>query len=405
MRVRFIAVVAGLALATVACSSASKSEASAGGSSGKDAGDSTPIKIAALVYETGPLARKGQQDSLRMAVKEVNDAGGAAGHKLELKLYDLGELTPQNGRAAAQKALSDDPTVMIGPQVTAQTNALQDLVEEAQVPMISLTGDIDGGPEGKNGNKWMFQLQIRDDRDAEAIARTTAGLEPKPKTVVLEYSTDEHTKSMAKHFVKPDLQKHGIKVVAQRKYDPDATNLTAQALATAKADAVVATGYPQPVSLLIKSMRSHGVDIPLVTDYGGESIVLGHLASGSDLRRTYFPGACEPLAYQSVSPVAKKFVSTFHAKYPNSYMYGNAYDATKIIAEAVENAKSVKPSAIRRALTKIKGHDGVCGVETADKGQNFFHSMTIVKMAGGKVSYGGEIKGLTGAPPQSFLDK
>jgi branched-chain amino acid transport system substrate-binding protein len=394
-RVRLAGGLLGLAVGAAACGGSGASSTGSDSDSGSGAsGSDDPVKIAALVYETGTLARKGQQNNLRMAVDQVNKAGGADGHKLELKLYDIGGVTPQDGRVAAQKALSDNPTVMIGPTVSAQTNALAGLLPQAEVPLINRSAQRETDPGQSKGNKWIFRLNQRVDRESRAIAQTAAD-RLHAKTVVVASSSDDTTTSVKDHVIK-NLKAKGVKIKKVVTYDPDSTNLTNPALAAKGADAVVGLGYPQPEALLTKAMRSNGIDIPVVFDYGAESLVLANLVPGKDLDNTMFLGACEPQVTQSKDPVAKKFVGSFEKKYPKSYIDGYFYDSVKLIAKAVENSGSLDPEKLRSALAGIKGYQGVCGTETADSAQNYLHSMVIVKMDGGKESYGGTIKGLTG---------
>lgn len=380
------ALVAGvLAVAATAC-----------GGGGADTGPGTPIKIAVLDYQTGPLARKGQSDSIKMAVEEINAAGGVAGRKIRLSFYDLGAPTPQNARSAAQKALSDRPVVMFGPSTTAQVNAIVDLVAQAKVPLLHKAQGPDEDPGGKHGNPWVFRAQSRGDRSGMAIARTVAE-KVKAKRVVVTHSTDDLTTALAGYVTK-NLEARGVRVTRVVKYTPDATDLTNPALATRGVDAVAALGYPQPVALLIKQMRANGITIPLVSASGAESIVLGKLVPAADLKDTMFLGGCEPMATAAKEPAAGAFVRAFTRKHPGSYMDAYYYDAVKVVAEAVKKTGGdLDPAKLRGALAGIRGYQGVCGDWSADARQNFLHSEVIVTMDGGKEGYGGRITGLTGS--------
>ncbi|GAA4232696.1 branched-chain amino acid transport system substrate-binding protein [Streptosporangium album] len=384
MRLHLIPLVAGLVAATAACG---------GGSRAASTGDT--IKIAALVNQTGPLAQKGVTNNLQMAVDEINAAGGASGRKVELKFYDLGGITPQQGRAAAQKALADTPNALIGPTVSAQTNAFLDLLPAVKVPLINASAQRESDPGQPKGNEWTFRIYHRTDRMAEAISRATAET-LKAKNVVVTHSTDD-TSTHVKDFVVKDLEAKGVTVRDVVSYAPDATDLTNSALATRGADAVVALGYPQPLALLVKQMRANGIMVPIVFDQGAEAIVRGRLVSGQDLTNTSVLMACAPTVTQNVDPVAKAFVDKFTATYPGSSINGYYYDAVKLIAEGVKNAGSLDPDKLRAGLGAIKGYKGVCGEASADPDQNYIHEYKIVKLDGGEETFGGVISGLTGA--------
>ncbi|MFI0369121.1 ABC transporter substrate-binding protein [Actinomadura sp. 1N219] len=359
---------------------------------GGAASDDT-IDIGALVYQTGPLAQKGATDNITMAADDVNAAGGVDGRKVKIKFYDIGGLTPQQGRTAAQRALADEPDALIGPSVSAQTNAFLGLLPKAEVPLINVSAQRESDPGQPQGNPWTFRIYHRVDRMAEAISRVVAE-RLKAKNVVVTHSTDD-TSTHVKDDVVKGLKAKGITVARTASYTPEATDLTNAALATRGADAVVALGYPQPLGLMVKQMRANGIRLPIVFDPGAEAGV--KLLSPGDLANTSLVAACRPQATRDRDPAAKKFMDDYTREHPGSYVNGYYYEAVKLIAEGVKNAKSLEGPKLREGLASIKGFKGVCGESTADADQNFIHDYKIVKLDGGRESLGGVVSGLTEA--------
>lgn len=379
MNIRIIGALCGIALAGTACG-------------GGGAGSGGAIKIAALVYQTGPLAQKGVTNNLKAAADDLNAAGGVNGRKVEVKFYDLGGITPQQGRTTAQRALADRPHAMIGPSVSAQTNAFLDLLPGAKVPLVNVSAQRESDPGQKQGNKWTFRIYHRTDRMAEAISRVMAD-KLKAKNVVVTHSTDD-TSTHVKDFVVKDLKAKNINVSKVVSYTPDATNLTNQALATRGADGVVALGYPQPLALLVKQMRANGITIPIVFDPGAEAGI--RLVPRKDLENTKLVAACRPQVTQDSDPAAKKFMESFTKKYPGSYINGYYYDAVMLIAEAAKKAGGTEAEKLRDGLGAIKGYQGVCGEESADGDQNYIHEYKIVDLGGSAEKSGGMVPDLTG---------
>ncbi|TYK44427.1 ABC transporter substrate-binding protein [Actinomadura decatromicini] len=360
---------------------------------GGGGGSDDTIDIGALVYQTGPLAQKGATNNLTMAADDVNAAGGVDGRKIKIKFYDIGGLTPQQGRTAAQRALADKPDALIGPSVSAQTNAFLGLLPKAEVPLINVSAQRESDPGQPQGNPWTFRIYHRVDRMAEAISRVMAE-QLKAKNVVVTHSTDD-TSTHVKDDVVKDLKAKQIKVMKIASYTPEATDLTNAALATRGADAVVALGYPQPLGLMVKQMRANGIKSPIVFDPGAEAGV--KLLSPSDLTNTSMVAACRPQATQGQDPVAKKFMDAYTGKYPGSYVNGYYYEAVQLIAQGMKNSKGEGGAKLREGLAAIKGFKGICGESSADPDQNFIHDYKVVKLDGGKETLGGIVSGLTGA--------
>jgi branched-chain amino acid transport system substrate-binding protein len=61
--------------------------------------------------------------------------------------------------------------------------------------------------------------------------------------------------------------------------------------------------------------------------------------------------------------VLASYIKEYEKKFnqPVSTFGGHAYDSIMVLAQAIRNAKSAEPAAIRDALEKIKGHQGTAG--------------------------------------------
>jgi branched-chain amino acid transport system substrate-binding protein len=74
-----------------------------------------PIKIGVLLPLTGSNAKSGiiQKNSVRMAVDEINAAGGISGKKIEAIIADT-QGKPDAGRKAIEKLITRDKVLLIG---------------------------------------------------------------------------------------------------------------------------------------------------------------------------------------------------------------------------------------------------------------------------------------------------
>ena len=115
-----------------------------GCSSPSGSGDAStgPLKIGVMMPLTGPDARD-YKTPLDWAVENVNNAGGAGGHKLELDYADLGTVSV----ADATRRFAGDPSIVavIGPNSSDRVFAVAPALIEAGKTIVSPTatsGDI-----------------------------------------------------------------------------------------------------------------------------------------------------------------------------------------------------------------------------------------------------------------------
>lgn len=88
--------------------------ACAGGSSTQNNTAGGPIRIALMGAYAGQLYTPGADNAFKMAVDEINAAGGVNGNrKIDYKEFDVGA-TPQGGVNGTGLALQYQPTVFMG---------------------------------------------------------------------------------------------------------------------------------------------------------------------------------------------------------------------------------------------------------------------------------------------------
>src|SRR4051812_48590828 len=63
-----------------------------------------PLKIGFMIQASGANAVANRANALKLAVDELNAAGGAYGHKIEYTEYDIG-ITPDISSVAVKKAI------------------------------------------------------------------------------------------------------------------------------------------------------------------------------------------------------------------------------------------------------------------------------------------------------------
>ena len=176
------------ALAVTACgSSDSKSTTSSGGSTTtatKAPKSTAPLVIANL---EGPAADGGPDftSGMLVAQKNINDAGGVDGRKIEIKTFKKG-LTPQESQQAYREAGADS-SVLSAWLGGGGGNALKTQSSRVKLPFFSANGVTSVYTPA---NPWAFALSLGGEYATSALTQTIAN-DPKIKKIgVLHFETD-----------------------------------------------------------------------------------------------------------------------------------------------------------------------------------------------------------------------
>jgi len=338
---------------------------SGGGGGGGDT--SKPIRIGAFLSATGPAAFLGdpEQKTLEMYVERLNAAGGVAGRKLALTVYDdAGDA--EKARTFTKRLIEQDKVdVIVGGSTTGTTMAAVPLVEQAQVPFISLAGAVVIVEPAK---KWVFKTPHTDRMACEKIFTDVKARQL--TKVALISGTGGFDKSMRGECVKV-APKYGVEIVADETYGAADTDMTAQLTkirGTPSVQAVLNAGFGQGPAIVTRNYRQLGITAPLYQSHGVASKEYVKL-SGDAAEGVRLPAAA--LLVADILPDAdpqKKVVVAYKSEYETKYRSdvstfgGHAYDGLMLAVEAVRRAGGTDKAKVRDALEATRGYVGTGGV-------------------------------------------
>src|SRR5512143_2661258 len=98
----------------------------------------SPIKIGLITDLTGMafLLAKDNGDGAKMAVEEINKAGGVLGRPLELVIRDSALKTDLGIAAARELVVDQKVNFLLGPVSSAVRLAISDLSKQYKIPMV-----------------------------------------------------------------------------------------------------------------------------------------------------------------------------------------------------------------------------------------------------------------------------
>ncbi len=326
------------------------------------------VKVGSVLSVTGPASFLGEPEdkTLRMYVDKINAAGGVAGKKIDLVIYDDGG-DANKARTFATRLIEDDKVIaMVGGSTTGTTMAMIPVFEEAQVPFISFAGAVDViDPVRKN----VFKTPHTDKMACEKIFENLKAR--KLTNIAMISGTDGFGASMRGQCVKV-APNYGITIAAEETYGPRDSDMTAQLTkikGVAGIQAVVNPGFGQGPAIVTRNYAQLGMTgTPLYQSHGVASKSFIELA-GPAAEGVRLPAAALLVGDKLPdSDPQKKVVVDYKktyedtAKQPVSTFGGHAFDGLYILVEAMKRANSTDPKKIRDEIEKTKGFVGTGGI-------------------------------------------
>lgn len=318
------------------------------------------VKIALVVPLSGRWARQGQLKKMGadMAIEEINNQGGIkalGGAKIVLREADAGD-SVEKAVSAAQRVLTREKiSAGIGSWLSSFTLGVTEVAERLQVPWLSLSY-ADNITE--RGFRYTFQTSPVSSAQAEQALDLVVELGKRNNHPIKKVALVGDNTAATVFFFKPLrdklLQAKGIELVVDEVWTPplaDATSIV-QKLRTAQPDLVFygATNFPDSIQVLQKvrefGVKTHiqGVGAWLVTPEYVKTV-------GKDLLdNVQTVVAAHPMKGQE--QLVKKFVQRTGEPFMTQDPLCT-YAHVWLIKEAIEQAKSADPKAIRDALAKI----------------------------------------------------
>lgn len=328
------------------------------------------VRIAFLDCLSGSNADAGQQDlnGAQLAVDDINAAGGIkalGGAKVKLVVVDLTS-DPQNAASTAERAFSTEHVIAAKTSgISAMALPTLPIAEKARIPIVAnaINDQISG-----QGYKYTFQVAPHGSQFGNTQVEFLKWLNEKYKLgirdVAVVYENSGYGVSTA-GGIKDVAAKAGLNLVLYEAYPhgfTDASSLVTKIKAS-KAQALFPVAYTTDAKLIINTMRQMNVN-PLIIGGGAGFLwpaFYTELGSGVN---GFVSVASWNWDSKNISTSAERASVTerYEKKY-NTYMTehaGPSYVIIRMIAQAVEQAKSTDPEKLRAALASFDD-SGVAG--------------------------------------------
>ncbi len=347
------------------------------------AGAADPIVIGLVDEVTGPQAEAGvlTAHGARLAVEEINAAGGILGRQVVLQIEDNQSTNPGTVLAYS-KLVSQKVAAVLGPLRSTQVQAASPTIAKAKIPAV--IGGSDPSLTRVN-NPWIFRARPNDLYSSRVMAEFGVK-ELKGRKWAIIHSTDTFGTG-GKNALVDALKAQGIEPVLIQGYTNNQQDFTPIVLAIKKSGADVIGSYmtnSPDVAIFARQLRQLGIAIPWV---GSTSIVTEtaiRLAEEA-LWGTY--GVSDFVV--EANDESRRFAAAFRKKHgfePDLYSawcYGGMY----LLKHAIEVAGTTDAEAVRKAMLAIRGLKGVEGTYNFNSNGDGVHGYNIVRNEKGKVAF------------------
>lgn len=310
---------------------------------GTPAGKSDKFYIGGIGPITGDAAVYGQsvKNGAELAVKEINEAGGINGTKIEF-MFEDDEADGEKSVNAYNTLKDKGMKILMG---TVTSGACAAVAEKAKTDnLFQLTPSASSLDVNKAGDGNVFQICFTDPNQGIASAQHIGSKGLATKVAVIYDSSDPYSSGIYEKFAE-ESKNQGFEIVAAEAFTSDSKSdffVQIQKAKDAGAELLFLPIYYKEATLVLT--QAAGLDYkPIFFGCDGLDGILGvenfdtSLAEGVMLITPFFANATDEKTV--------KFVADYKAAYnnetPNQFA-ADAYDAIYVIKAAIE-AAGVKP--------------------------------------------------------------
>jgi branched-chain amino acid transport system substrate-binding protein len=343
-----------------------------------------PVKIVGLVELSGTGTTSGTNfnDGVKLAVKEINAAGGILGRKIEYTANDT-QSQPQTSKALAVRAIDDGAYVVMGPVFSG--SILVSMAETRRAEIPNFTGG-EAASITQQGNPYIFRTSFTQSAAMPKVARYLKD-NLKAKSVAIIFTNNDFGKGGRDVFMKA-IEPAGIKVVADISTDPGQLDFSGAVLKAkqANADALFVYTNEEEAARCLRELKKQGYDKPIV----GEAVLTSQKVI--ELAGDAANGAVAHVGLRADAPIPA--VKEFAAKFQKEYGYKpdhngiKGYTAMYIVKAVTEQVGKFDGKAFAQKMHGIKlsakQYPGVLMDVSFDKNGDLDRESFMTKVVNGK---------------------
>lgn len=347
--------------------------------------DSSVIRIGEVGSMTGSEATFGTSthNGVVLAVKEINAQGGIKGKRVEvLSLDDQGK--PEEAATAVTKLINQDKvSAIIGEVASSRSLAMAPIAQKNKVAMVSPSST---NPKVTEQGDYIFRVCFIDPFQGMVMAKFALDHLKAKKVAILRDVKNDYSIGLADFFTQT-FTAGGGQIVMDQSYSASDIDFKSQltSIKTKNPEAIFVPGYYTEVGLIARQARELGIKAPLLGGDGWDSPKLVEIG-GPAIDGSYFSNH---YSVEDSSPHVQNFIRTFKAEFGSvpDGLAAMGYDATMVLADAMNRAAVPEGQGLRDALAATKDFQGVTGKISINEQRNAVKSAVVLRVEGGQYKY------------------
>ncbi|MBG9978128.1 ABC transporter substrate-binding protein [Ruoffia tabacinasalis] len=351
--------------------------------------DQEPIRIGANLELSGVGSAYAvpMMDNLTLAAEEVNEAGGLLGGRMvEIVEYD-NTSNKAEATSIATRLASEGVSVVFGPATSDLVYASRPTAVESQLPTMYPVGTADDLALDENGEviSNIFRLAFTYTFQGNAAARFAMDELGATNAVVITDQSKDYSVGLAEPF-KAEFENLGGTVVDEVFYNDGEQDFMGllTSIAALDFDVLYVPAFFSEAGIIVRQAREMGLMQPILSGHGFASDTLTEIAGAQNATDLYFTSHFHT---GSDNPGAQEYVAKFEERFGHAPDTFDAlsYDGAHLIFQAIEEAGSDDPTAIRDAMENIQ-FEGVTGSFQYDDLHNAVNSAPMLHLVNGEVT-------------------
>lgn len=347
-------------------------------------GFAQPIPIYGIVElsGSGTTAGTNYDNGVKLAVSEINAAGGILGRKINYTSWDT-QTQPGVSKALASKAIDMGAPLVMGPVYSGSI-----LVSMAETRRAEIPNMIGGEAAAitQQGNPYVFRASFT---QASAMPKVVRYIKEivKAKTIAIIYVNNDFGKG-GRDMLMKGFEAANIKVLADISTDVGQIDFSSAVIKAKQsgAEALFAYSNEEESARLLKELKKQGYDKPVIgeTTLANDKVIelAGDAANGVVAHVGLTPDAPNP----PVQAFAKRYFAEYKSKADHNAMKGyTSMHAAKAIFDKIGK---IDPKAFAVAMhgasISVKDYPGILFDVKYDEKGDLDRESFIVKVVNGK---------------------
>jgi branched-chain amino acid transport system substrate-binding protein len=348
--------------------------------------DHSRIKVGFFGDLSGPTFNFGEsaKNGVLMAADEINLGGGIDGRRIDVVLDDDGG-SPEKAATLTGQLIDNDKVVAIIAAGTSQNSrAASPKAQSSKIPLIAPSST---DPAVTQVGDYIFRACFVDAFQGEVMARFAFSTLKAKKAAILFDFNSPYGRGLTDYF-ELSFSKLGGQIVGKLSYTQGDIDFKGQlsTIRSAEPDVIYIPGYYGDVAVIARQARQIGLNQPLLGADGWDAPELwqlgGDALNGSFITTHY--------SVDDPSPAIQRFAHEYKQRYGNLAPDAHAalaYDAMRVLADAIMRAHTTAGAQLRDALAQTKDFAGVTGVISMDKNRNAVKPAVVLKLEDARYIY------------------